>query len=75
MSYGNILMDLFISALIRSSDCHNFSMLGVFGALVSPLEEQDKIVKYLDTKCAEVDRIISPKEQFLYELENYQSFL
>lgn len=75
MRFENIFMDLSIRIRIRSSDCHNFSKLGVFGALLSLREEQDKTVNCLDAKCAEIDRIISPKEQFLYELENYQSFL
>ena len=35
-------------------------------------EEQIEIAEYLDTKCAEVDRIISAKEQLLTELESYK---
>lgn len=68
-------MNLSIGVRIQSSDCHNFSKLGVFGTLLSPRKEQDEIVNYLDVKCTEIDRIISPKEQFLYKLENYQSSL
>ena len=54
-------MNLSIGVRIQSSDCHNFSKLGVFGTLLSPLEEQDEIVNYLDIKCAEIDRIIPQK--------------
>ena len=75
MAYGNILMNLSNGVRIRSSDYRNFSKLGVFGALLPPREEQDEIVNYLDAKCAEIDRIISPKEQFLSELKNYKRSL
>lgn len=35
-------------------------------------EEQDEIVDYLDTKCAELDQLILAKEQLLAELESYK---
>ncbi len=35
-------------------------------------KEQSQIVKYLDSKCAEVDRLIATKQQLLTELENYK---
>ena len=75
LAYGNILMDLSNGVRIRSSDYRNFAKLGVFGALLPPLEEQDEIVAYLDQKCEEIDRLIAQKELFLSELENYKKSL
>lgn len=39
---------------------------------VPPKEEQRDIVKYLDGKIPEMDKLIEKKEQFLVELENYK---
>ncbi len=72
MAYGNILMDLSNGVRIRSSDYRNFAKLGVFGALLPPLDEQNEIVSYLDTKCAEIDALIFAKQRLLAELETYK---
>lgn len=40
-----------------------------------PLEEQEEICLYLDTKCAEIDRIIEKKEQLIEELGSYKKSL
>ena len=37
-----------------------------------PLEEQIEIADYIDTKTNEIDILISKKEQFIAELENYK---
>ena len=37
-----------------------------------PIEEQREILAYLNQKCAEIDSLISKKEQFLTELESYK---
>ena len=34
--------------------------------------EQREITEYLDEKCAEIDRLIAIKQQFLAELETYK---
>lgn len=34
--------------------------------------EQQEIVKYLDGKCSEIDKIIIKKEELLVGLENYK---
>lgn len=39
---------------------------------VPPKEEQRNIVKFLDGKIPEMDKLIEKKEQFLVELENYK---
>ena len=36
------------------------------------VQEQQEIADYLDSKCAEIDRLISAKEQLLTELESYK---
>ena len=38
-------------------------------------DEQQEIAAYLDTKCAEIDRIIEKKEQLLEELGSYKKSL
>lgn len=43
---------------VRSSDFRNFSNLGKFTISVPPISEQNEIVEYLDSKCAEIDSII-----------------
>jgi len=75
LAYGNILMDLSNGVRIRSSDFRNFGKLGVFGAIVPPIDEQIEIADYLDQKCAEIDHLIAQKEQFLTEIENYKKTL
>ena len=37
--------------------------------------EQAKIAAYLDTKCAEIDKLIAKKEQLVKELESYKKSL
>lgn len=37
-----------------------------------PLDEQEEIVRYIDEKCRYMDQLISKKEKFLVELENYK---
>lgn len=43
--------------------------------IIPSLDEQKEIVAYLDQKCAEIDSLISKKEQFLTELEAYKKSL
>ena len=40
--------------------------------LVPSYDEQTEIAAYLDHKCADIDILISKKEQMLKELENYK---
>ena len=39
------------------------------------LKEQKDIVSYLDSKCAEIDSLISKKEKLISELEKYKKSL
>lgn len=41
----------------------------------STLEEQDRIVKYLDKICKDLDELIYKKESYLAEIENYKKSL
>ncbi len=75
MAYGNILMDLSNGVRIRSSDFRNFAKLGVFGAVMPPLEEQNEIVDYIDRIVIQMDRLIQKKENLLTEIENYKKSL
>ena len=47
-------------------------LLNAMTVLVPPKNEQQEIAIYLDKKCAEIDSLISKKEQFLTELESYK---
>ena len=43
--------------------------------LLSPLSEQQEIADYLDEKCAGIDALITKKQQYLIEIENYKKSL
>lgn len=75
MAFGNILMDLSNGVRIRSSDFRNFARLGIFGVVVPPISEQDKIVDYLDTKCSQIDRLIAIKQAKIEKLNQYKKSL
>lgn len=40
-----------------------------------PIKEQEKIINYLDSKCIEIDNLISKKEKLILELESYKKSL
>jgi type I restriction enzyme S subunit len=42
---------------------------------IPPVDEQREIIKYLNEKCTAIDTLISKKEQFLTDLENYKKSL
>ena len=43
--------------------------------LLPPQGEQQEIVNYLDRKCSAIDELITKKEQYLSEIENYKKSL
>lgn len=43
--------------------------------IVFSVDEQKEIADYLDVKCAEIDNLISKKEQYITEIENYKKSL
>ena len=53
----------------------NADFIKNIGMAVPPIEEQQKIVDYLNEKCIEMDRLIQNKQLFLSELETYKKSL
>ena len=51
------------------------SKISAIMATIPPCLEQQEIAAYLDTKCAEIDRIIAKKEQLIEELGSYRKSL
>lgn len=51
------------------------NLLKSMPVLVPPKGEQQEIANYLDAKCAEIDNLISKKEQYITEIENYKKSL
>ena len=49
------------------------NLLKSMPVLVPPKGEQQEIANYLDAKCAEIDNLISKKEQYITEIENYKN--
>lgn len=52
-----------------------FDGLKNFKILVPPLEEQQKIIEYLDKKVIEIDNLIIKKESLISEMEEYKKSL
>ena len=46
-----------------------------FSIVVPSKDEQQEIADYLDVKCTEIDNLISKKEQYISEIENYKKSL
>lgn len=51
------------------------SKISSITATIPSISEQQEIATYLDTKCAEIDRIIEKKEQLIEELGSYKKSL
>lgn len=53
---------------------HSFTedQLGAINAPVPPVEEQEKIASFLDTKCAEIDKLHADIEKQVKTLEEYK---
>ena len=47
-------------------------MLTNFATCIPPMEEQDAIADYLDTKCTEIDNLISIKLSKIDSLKEYK---
>lgn len=63
----------FFTATINQLTASNFGNMKV--PFCCDLIEQKEIVAFLDTKCAEIDRIIEKKEQLIEELGSYKKSL
>ena len=51
------------------------SQYGNIFITIPDFEEQSEITKYLDEKCNSVDALITKKQQYLTEIENYKKSL
>lgn len=63
---------IFVQATIQNIGADRYNLLPV---IIMDIEEQQEISNYLNIKCTEVDNLISKKEQYLSELENYKKSL
>lgn len=72
MATNDVLMSFSEGIRVRSSDFRNFNKLGQFRIVVPPIDEQNEISSYLDDKCAELDAIITQKQEQLSTLEAYK---
>ena len=50
-------------------------LLNAMTVLIPQKQEQQEIAAYLDKKCAEIDAIITKKQQFITEMESYKKSL
>jgi len=64
---------IFIQSTIQNIGADRYANLPVI--IPSTLREQKEIADYLDTTCAEIDRLIAKKEQLVKELESYKKSL
>ena len=53
----------------------NTAWLKQFNVLLPPIQEQEKIVNYLENKCAEIDAVIADKKTQLETLAEYKKSL
>lgn len=75
LAFNNVLMALSDGVRIRSSDYRNWNKLAKIIVVVPPIDEQNRIVDFLDEKCSEIDSLISQKEILLKDLELYKKSL
>ena len=73
MAYNHVYMDFSNGVRIRSSDFRNFAKLAIFDIIVPPLDEQDAIVEYLDSKSAQIDRLLALKQAKIDKLNEYKN--
>ena len=50
----------------------NWDGIKMLKFVIPPVDEQQEITAYLETKCAEIDRLIVSKQQLLEEMESYK---
>ena len=63
----------FIQSTIQNIGADRYNQLPV--VLPNSTNEQTEIAAYLDQKCTEIDAIITKKQQFMTEMENYKKSL
>lgn len=73
-SVGRIYFDV-TAVKTTNLACTSSSKVLAFTIPLPSVEEQNKIVDYLKEKCGCIETVISKKEQFISELENYKKSL
>ena len=68
-SYDEWKRQIFIQATIQNIGADRYSILDV---PLPPLSEQRAIASYLDTKCSEIDSLVSLKQQKIETLKDYK---
>lgn len=63
------------SNLVRDGQAMRYSNFAQVRLYTVPLDEQKEIADYLDQKCAEIDALVTKKEQIVVELEAYKKSL
>lgn len=63
------------SNMVRDGQAMRYSNFLQVRLYIVPMEEQEEIARYLDEKCVVIDELITKKEQFLSEIENYKKSL
>ena len=63
---------IFIQSTIQNIGADKYSNLQI---VLPSIPEQQEIADYLDRKCAEIDTLITKKEQLITELESYKKSL
>ena len=70
-AYCGLFLSLSTGIRVRSCDT-NWNKIKNVLFLIPPLPEQSRIAAYLNRRCAEIDRMISAKQQLLTQLEAYK---
>lgn len=74
MAYGNVFLALATGIRVRSCDLR-WNKLAELPYPIPPMEEQNQIVKYIDSILDKTNKIISTKKQQLETLEEYKKSL
>ncbi len=71
MAYGDVFVAMATGIRVRSCDLR-WNKLANFEYLVPPIDEQEKIVTFLDIKCSEIDALIADIQAQIETLELYK---
>lgn len=63
------------SNMVRDGQAMRYSNFSQVRLYIVPMKEQEEIARYLDEKCAVIDALITKKEHYLSEIENYKKSL
>lgn len=71
MAYGNVFLALSTGIRVRTCDT-NWKKLRELPYLIPPIDIQNKIAKFLDAKCSEINILYSDIEKQIETLEEYK---